>query len=344
MYSISSLNTQTTNMKLLRFLLIILIFTLTYCGSRKKSDNASAVRYELVKDWMHPPSGFRFSDISSLAIDTFQNLIFLQRTNRHWTNVLPDSLISSNTIFVIDLYTGEFLSSWGGNLFIMPHSLTVDNNNNVWVTDVGLHQIFKFDHEGKLLMKLGVAKIAGNDDNHFNLPTDVAVCSDGSFYVSDGYGNSRILKFDKAGKYLFEWGKKGTGPGEFDVPHSISVDTNGNVYVADRENNRIQKFSANGTFLREWKNDEANKLYALTTNLRNEILAVDDLYVNDSLPMGDGIMKFNSDLELKMRFGRNDSTVDKKALYHDIVIDKEDNIFAADILGQRIDMFRKVSR
>lgn len=91
----------------------------------------------------------------------------------------------------------------------MLHGLTVDKENNVWVTDVALHQIFKFSHEGKLLMKLGVAKTPGNDSIHFNLPTDVAVANDGSFYVSDGYGNSRVVKFSKEGKYIFEWGEKG---------------------------------------------------------------------------------------------------------------------------------------
>ena len=124
---------------------------------------------------------------------------------------------------------------------------------------VGLHQIFKFSHEGNLLLKLGVAKTPGNDSLHFDLPTDVAVADDGSFYVSDGYGNSRVVKFSKEGKYLFEWGKKGDKPGEFNTPHMIDLDTYGNVYVADRENNRIQKFDAHGIFLKEWRNNDAKQ-------------------------------------------------------------------------------------
>jgi peptidylamidoglycolate lyase len=84
-----------------------------------------------------------------------------------------------------------------------------------------LHQIFKFTHDGKLLMKLGMAKTPGNDSMHFNLPTDIAVTPGGSFYVSDGYGNSRVAKFDANGHYLFEWGKKGNKPGEFKTPHGI---------------------------------------------------------------------------------------------------------------------------
>jgi peptidylamidoglycolate lyase len=86
----------------------------------------------------------------------------------------------------------------------MPHGLTVDKNNYVWITDVGLQQIFKFSHEGKLLMKLGEEEVAGNDSAHFNRPADVAIADDGSFYVSDGYINSRVVKFSASGKYLLE--------------------------------------------------------------------------------------------------------------------------------------------
>ena len=153
----------------------------------------------------------------------------------------------------IENESGKIVNSWGANLFIMPHGLNVDKENNVWVTDVGLQQIFKFRHDGKLLMTLGVAKVAGNDSLHFNYPTDVAVTDDGSFYVSDGYRNSRVIKFSKFGKYLFEWGKKGNKEGEFNIPHGIDLDEKGNVYVADRENKRIQKFDSNGKFLKEWQ-------------------------------------------------------------------------------------------
>src|SRR5829696_7574737 len=122
---------------------------------------------------------------------------------------MPDKPIQNKTILIFDKDKGKLMDSWGDNLFIMPHGLTVDKDNNIWVTDVGLHQVFKFSHNGKLLMKLGEAKVAGNDNLHFNKPTGIANAKDGSFYVSDGYGNSRIIKFSAQGKYLFAWGKKG---------------------------------------------------------------------------------------------------------------------------------------
>lgn len=113
--------------------------------------------------------------------------------------------------------------------------MTVNQENNIWVTDVGLHQVFKFSQDGQLLMKLGVAKTSGNDSLPFNLPTDVAIAKDGSFYVSDGYGNSRVEKFSPSGNYLFEWGAFWEKEGQFDTPHGITLDDKGNVYVADRE-------------------------------------------------------------------------------------------------------------
>ena len=206
-------------------------------------------KYELVNDWPQLPDGDILSQPGGIGIDTNQNVFVFHRPGRRWKILdeeFPDSLISANTILMLDGQTGKILNSWGANLFVMPHGLTVDKDNNVWVTDVGLHQIFKFSHEGKLLMRLGEAKIPGNDSLHFNRPTDVAVAADGSFYVSDGYRNSRIVKFSSSGKYLFEWGKKGNKPGEFNIPHAIDMDANGNVYVADWQKIAIRKVICGG--------------------------------------------------------------------------------------------------
>ncbi len=232
-----------------RVLIFLILFFLGCYSEGKSQDLKNPSKYELVKDWPQLPDGYLLSQPGGIGIDTSQHILVFHRPGRRWKlleDKFPDSLISSNTILVLDRQTGKILDSWGANLFIMPHGLTVDKDNNVWVTDVGLHQIFKFSHDGKLLMKLGEAKIPGNDSLHFNRPTDVAVAPDGSFYVSDGYRNSRVIKFSASGKYLFEWGKKGNKPGEFNIPHAIDLDAKGNVYVADRQNNRIQEFDASG--------------------------------------------------------------------------------------------------
>ena len=336
-----------TIIKTRNYLLLLLFIFFISCNYIENSDKKDTIgdfsKYELATDWPQLPKGYILSQVTGVGIDNSQNIFLFHRTGRQWTEPFPDSLISSNTILMLDREKGKILNSWGANLFIMPHGLTVDKENNVWVTDVALHQIFKFSHEGKLLMKLGVAKTPGNDSMHFNLPTDVGVANDGSFYVSDGYGNSRIVKFSKEGKYIFEWGKKGTKPGEFNTPHGIDLDLQGNVYVADRDNNRIQKFDSNGTFLKEWKNDTAVQLYSLSIDKTdNNLFAIDYLTVSDTLIKGSDIIQFDSSVNFLNRFGRTGSYSGPICRYHDIAIDRKSNIYVGDILGNRIQKFKKV--
>jgi DNA-binding beta-propeller fold protein YncE len=329
------------------YFFIFLAFICFSCNNVKKTykenTNKSLSKYELVKDWPQLPQGFLLSAVSAVGVDKQQNIFIFQRTDREWTDTIPNSLISDNTVFLLDRHTGKISNSWGANLFIMPHGLSVDKENNVWITDVGLHQIFKFNHDGKLLMTLGEAKIPGNDSLHFNLPTDVAVRDDGSFYVSDGYGNSRIVKFSKEGKYLYEWGKIGDQSGEFNTPHSIDLDSHGKVYVADRENNRIQEFDENGQFLKQWKNTTATQLYALAIDKKNNLFAIDNLTVNDTLVKGADILHFDSKLNLLMRFGRANADGISVPRYHDIDVDDNGDIYVAETSGKRIQKFRKIS-
>lgn len=133
------------------------------------------------------------------------------------------------------------------------HSIRVDPEGHIWVADAGGHIVSKMTAEGLVLLQLGEKGVAGTDRGHFNLPTDVAFAPGGDVYVSDGYGNARIVKFSGEGEYLLEWGSRGTGPGEFGLPHNLVTDARGRVYVADRDNQRIQVFDANGAFLTQWK-------------------------------------------------------------------------------------------
>lgn len=333
-----------TKIYLIIFLPVLFIQCNNKADADKNNSNTALPKYELDEDWPLLAEGFALSAVSAVDIDTSQNVFLFQRTNRDWTRQFPDSLISANTIFMLDNKTGTMLNSWGANMFIMPHGLAVDKDNNIWVTDVGLQQIFKFSHDGKLLMKLGVPKTSGNDSLHFNLPTDVAEANDGSFYVSDGYGNSRVVKFSRKGKYLFEWGNKGDNSGEFNTPHSIDLDSQGNVYVADRENNRIQKFDANGIFIQEWKNNAGTQLYAISIDkMNNNLFAIDNLTVNDTLIKGADIIQFDSNLNVLTRFGRSDSSGATVPRYHDIVVDNSGNIYVTETSGKRIRKFKKAS-
>jgi DNA-binding beta-propeller fold protein YncE len=132
------------------------------------------------------------------------------------------------------------------------HSVRVDAQGNIWVVDATAHVIYKLSGDGKEIMRLGTKGTSGASRTTFNLPTDIAFAANGDLYVTDGYGGARVVKFSRDGKYLLEWGKRGTGPGEFGLPHNVVVDAKGLVYVTDRDNQRIQIFDANGKFLREW--------------------------------------------------------------------------------------------
>lgn len=309
--------------------------------AEKESENVDS--YVLVDDWPKLPDDFTLGSPTGLGLDSEGNIIAFHRSGRIWDTMIISNLrvIKENTISKIDSETGEILSSWGNNLFIMPHGLEVDTKDNIWVTDCGLHQVFKFDSSGNLLLTLGEAKVPGNDSEHFNLPTDVAVAPDGSFYVSDGYGNSRVIKFSKDGTYLFEWGKFGDRPGEFNTPHGIDLDREGNVYVADRENNRIQKFDAKGNFITLWQNKGTDQLYSVTIdNQNNHLFGIDYMTVNDTIVKGSDIFRFDLDANLQIQFGRTGFYDGPVSRYHDIQIDKEGSIYVGDILGNRIQKFK----
>ena len=333
--------------KEISFLYLLITLLIVGCGnSEKKETERKAISsdyYELVNEWPNLEDNFTLGSPTGLGLDTNGNIIVFHRSGRAWDSMpishLP--LITKNTISTIDSKTGKILKSWGKNLFIMPHGLEVDNQNNIWVTDCGLHQVFKFDSNGNLLMTLGEAKVSGNDALHFNLPTDIAVTKDGSFYISDGYENSRVAKFSKEGKYLFEWGEFGNEKGEFNIPHGIDLDNEGNVYVADRENNRIQKFDAKGKFIALWQNKITEQLYSVTIDNKNKhLFGIDYMTVNDTIVKGSDIFRFDLNTNLQIQFGRTGFYDGPISRYHDIQIDDEGSIYVGDILGNKIQKFR----
>lgn len=160
---------------------------------------------------------------------------------------------------------GKMVDSWEQHnaLFVRPHRVLIspyDPEKHVWLVDDGAHKVYKFTNDGKkLVASWGEFRVAGNDETHFGRPTDIAWLPDGAFFVSDGYTNTRVVKFDKNGKFVLTWGQKGTPPNEtrpgyFNTVHAIAIDKNRRVYVADRANSRIQIFDENGKFLDVWPN------------------------------------------------------------------------------------------
>jgi sugar lactone lactonase YvrE len=182
---------------------------------------------------------------------------------------------------------GKYLRSWGKGMFGNAHGMRADRHGKIWVTDNGDHQVMRFSRDGKLELILGVKGKPATDDKSFNRPTDIAFSPDGKFvYVSDGYGNSRVVKFTYDGRFVKTWGKPGTAPSEFNTVHSVAVDSKGTVYVSDRENNRIQIFDADGEFLRQWTHlgatqnifiTQADEMFIITHRNNIENLTYDTL-------------------------------------------------------------------
>jgi hypothetical protein len=147
---------------------------------------------------------------------------------------------------------GRIVRSWGKGMYTMPHAIRVDPQGNVWTTDASSSMVYKFKPDGTLLLKIEVGGQPAECRNNFCSTTDVAFAADGHVLIADGYRNARILEYTADGKKVNEWGRAGTGPGEFRLPHSIQIDERGVIYVADRENGRIQRFDRSGKFLGEW--------------------------------------------------------------------------------------------
>ena len=321
-------------------LIILLFVSLFFCCNESPK---SIIEYELIENWAKIPDDYILGNPTGVALTSNQNLVVFHRGSRSWQVPMPKEKINEDTFVEIDKVTGKIIKSWGSNLFIMPHGLEIDREDNIWITDVGLHQVIKYDSNGNELIILGKENTPGKDSIHFNLPTDVAVSDNGSFYVSDGYGNSRIIKFSSEGEYLFEWGVFGENKNEFNIPHGLDLDKNGNVYVADRENNKIQKFDSLGNFIAEWKNERVGQLYSVNVNnYENYLFGIDYIGFENLIPLGSDIIKFDLDLNLKSKFGRSGNYKGPKVRYHDIQVDNKGNIYVGDILNNTVQKFKPI--
>ena len=188
------------------------------------------------------PDNWSFGRVSSVATDSNGQVFVFHRGD------------VADPIIVFDA-EGNYLRSFGRDLnFGNEHGLRIDRYDNIWITDNGDHQVMKFTNDGELLLTLGIKGQAGTTDDTFDRPADIAFGPNDELYVADGYGNSRVVKFDAEGNFVTTWGTPGSATGEFDLVHSVAVDSQGRVYASDRENNRIQIFDENGTFLKMWTN------------------------------------------------------------------------------------------
>jgi peptidylamidoglycolate lyase len=286
--------------------------------------------YSVVHGWPMLPAGFVLGQVSGVAVDSHNHVFLFHRAEASWATDRTHP-IPSPTILCFDGVTGAQIAAWGENRFYYPHGLRIDRDDNIWVTDRILHQVMKFSHDGKLLLTVGTERTPGLDATHFNIPADIAFASDGSFYVADGYGNNRIAKFSADGKFLLDWGKKGTGPGEFDLPHSVAVDAAGLVYVADRTNARIQVFDANGKFLHEWKSAELGRPWSLTIGPDNLLYVVDGGDLKPNPPDRGQLMKLDLTGKILAKWSRYGNQDGQIFWGHDLAVGKDGAVYVGDV-------------
>ena len=211
--------------------------------------------YRTTRDWGQLPPGVKWAAVTAIEPAPDGTLYVIHRCFANSCAGRPEAPIMKYDA------SGTLLKSWGEGMFIFPHGATVDRDGNLWVTDAGGengkgHQVFKFNPEGKVLMSLGKAGVSGSGPDLFDQPTDVLVAPSGDIFVTDSHRNgknNRVVRFTKDGKFLKEWGKKGSGPGEISEPHTIAMDSRGRLFVGDRENNRIQIFDQDGKYMTEWR-------------------------------------------------------------------------------------------
>jgi sugar lactone lactonase YvrE len=194
------------------------------------------------------PDGMTMGAAASVAFDAKGHLFVLTRGDKTFFEFNPD---------------GRFVRAFGDKLFTRSHGLRIDREGNLWATDVGGHVVVKLNREGQTLLTIGAKGEAGEwneatGSRKLNQPNDVVIAANGDIFVAQGHtpgaaGDARVLKFDKSGKFITSWGGKGSGPGQFQVAHGIAIDAKGLLWVADRENQRIQLFDQDGTFVREVK-------------------------------------------------------------------------------------------
>ena len=224
---------------------------------------AQQTHYQTIDNHFKLPEGRNVGSTAGITIDRDGTSVWV------FERCGAQNCVGSNVAPIVKFdASGKAVKSFGAGMFIRPHGIHIDRDGNVWVTDgegpdgrdprrngKG-HQVFKLSQNGKILMTLGKAGVTGDGPDTFNAPSAVLIAPNGDIFIGDGHGgntNARVLKFSKDGKFIKVWGKKGTGPGDFEMPHALAMDSRGRLFVGDRGNNRIQIFDQDGNFLEEWK-------------------------------------------------------------------------------------------
>jgi DNA-binding beta-propeller fold protein YncE len=295
--------------------------------------------YEADACWAKLPPGITWTEVAAVATDSRDRVFVFNRGDHPVLVFDPD---------------GTLLNSWGEGLFVRPHGLTIGPDDAVYCTDDLGHVVYKFDHDGRLLMTLGTKgqpsdtgatsvdfRAIQRAGPPFHYPTNLVIAPGGDLYVTDGYGNARVHVFDAAGRLRFSWGEPGDGPGQFHVPHGIAIDRAGTVYVADRENSRVQLFAPDGTYLSEWTDlarpsqlfiDAAGDVYVAELGYRA------GMWPGTTAPYPDApggrMSVFDARGNLKARWGGGQDPCAAGDFFapHDVCVDSRGNVYVAEVV------------
>lgn len=297
-----------------------------------------SLRYAASEGWLKLPEGWDLVEVAAVAIDSQDRVYVFNR------GVRPVVVLRSD---------GGVLESWGEGMFVRPHGISIGPDDTIYCVDDLDHTLKRFSPDGRLLQKFGTSGQYSNTGattvdyrtirraaGPFNFPTNVAFSPDGDLYISDGYGNARVHKFSRDGRLLLSWGETGDGPGQFNLPHGIAIDRHGIVYVADRENSRIQRFTLDGNYVDEW-NDVARPCEVFVHSDGNVFVAElgyrAGMWPGTAPPSGNAtggrVSVFSSRGELLARWGggQNPCAAGDFFAPHDIWVDSQGHVFVGEV-------------
>ena len=297
--------------------------------------------YRLAPDWPRQRSDYAWEAMAGIAVDTRG---FIWTLNR---GEMPVQVYSPE---------GKLIRQWGSGLFQSPHQLSIGPRGHIWIADSHNHAVYQFASDGTKLMTLGIPGKFGDDEDHFKMPTDVVETEAGDIFISDGYRNNRVVHYSAEGKFVKQWGSLGVEAGQFSLPHSIAVDSGGRLYVADRNNARVQIFDQSGKFLAQWKN--------LMVPWTVRVTARDEVYVCGASPShwreedvqlgippkDQLVMKLDTRGRVlswwKFPLGQwgpeKKSKPGELAWVHGLGVDAQGNLFLGDIMGKRVQRFTRI--
>ena len=298
-----------------------------------------APSYKVDPSWPQKPADFAWKDVPGIAVDARDNVWVFTRSTP------PVQVYKAD---------GTFVRAWGQDTVGQAHHLKIDRDGNVWLADIGLHVVRQYSPEGKILRTLGTPGMPGEDEHHFDKPTDMVLTAAGDLFVTDGYGNNRVVHFDRDGKFVRQWGKLGVGPTDFSLPHAIAIDSQGRLYIADRNNIRVQVYDQQGHLLDSWR--DLIVPWGFWVTPQDEIWVcgsspqpwrVDLKYATAPLgcpPKDQVLMKFDTAGKVRQVWTipkglDNHEKPGDLNWVHCLAFDSRGNIYAGDIIGKRAQKF-----